>query len=129
MAEFTARVSIGGVRDAPTDGVFSVTGEALSLSISGHVVGTWPIADSSPRREGDRFHLSVEGESLVVDVTDPGGFARALWLDAVDPVHSTRSEERREESAPTDAPRRRGRHVAQRDDRARWRRTWAREPS
>ncbi len=129
MAKFTARVSIGGVRDVPTDGVFSIAGEVLSLSVAGHVVGTWPIADSSPHREGDRFNLSLEGESLVVEVNDPDGFGRALSLNALDPVHSTRSEERGEEPAPADAPRRRGRHVAQRDDRARWRRTWAREPS
>lgn len=112
MAEFAARVSIAGMRDDPTDGVFLVASGSLSLSISGHVVGTWPVAETSLARQGQRLLLSVEQESLVVEADDPDGLGRALSLE--EPASAPGSGVI-EETDPMARSGRRGRHLAPRN--------------
>jgi hypothetical protein len=113
VAEFAARVSIVGVKDDPTDGVFLVASGSLSLSISGHVVGTWPVAETSLSRQGQRLLLSVEQESLVVEADDPDGLRQALSREA--PAKASGSGVI-EETDPMARSGRRGRHLAPRNE-------------
>lgn len=80
MPEFKGTIRL---EDGNGDGLESnlmVDSGRLVVTAGEHEIGNWGIGDLSVKRRNADFHISVEGESLVVVAADPVGLAQVLEI-------------------------------------------------
>lgn len=71
------------VADDPTSRIpasVELRPDSLSIRSQGAEIGTWPRDQLALTEDGPRFHLEVEGERLVIDLTDRDRFAEVAGL-------------------------------------------------
>lgn len=88
---FDARLRVPGQARLPLNVAVEVADEMITFSSGGKSLGEWPQARVDVEVQPDGFHLTIDDEEVVLTVTDPAGFARALGV--------SRSHPRREAAA------------------------------
>ncbi|HEY5891202.1 MAG TPA: hypothetical protein VIW94_10950 [Acidimicrobiia bacterium] len=85
MSEYTGRLRIDG-DEAPSMGVeIDLTDDRLKVNAGDFEVGDWARSEVRVNALPDGFHVRVEGEELVLDVTDDARFALDLGLRTAHP--------------------------------------------
>ncbi len=77
MEEFAGTVRLVN-DDVTLQAVLLVADNRLRVSAQEHKIGDWKLTDISTRMLPDGCHLAVEGEELVVSVSEPHRFAEAI---------------------------------------------------
>jgi len=68
-----------------------VSKERLTLISGGQKVATWPIDRLDVASHSDGFHIEVDGDEVILDVTDSARFAAALGVERSGPARHDRS--------------------------------------
>lgn len=79
---FDARLRVPGQARLPLNVVVEVADEMLRFTSGGKALGEWPQARVEVDVQPDGFHFTIDNEEIVLTVTDPSGFARALGVGA-----------------------------------------------
>ncbi|HEX6300910.1 MAG TPA: hypothetical protein VF148_10640 [Acidimicrobiia bacterium] len=82
MVSFDARLRVPGQARLPLNVVVEVADEMLRFTSGGKALGEWPQARVEVDVQPDGFHFTIDNEEIVLTVTDPSGFARALGVGA-----------------------------------------------
>lgn len=110
MSSFDARLRLPGRSKLPMGVEVDIDHERMTLTAAERTVGVWPLEQLDISSLSDGFHIRVDGEEIVLNVTDSKRFAAALGIDkrptrsaAVKTVQPTRrrpSPVERENPAP-----------------------------
>lgn len=79
---FDARLRVPGQARLPLNVAVEVADEMIRFTSGGKSLGEWPQARVAVEVQSDGFHLTIDDEEIVLTVTDPSGFARALGVSA-----------------------------------------------
>lgn len=77
---FDARLRVPGQARLPINVGVDVDDEMIRFTSGGKPLGDWPQEKVEVEVQSDGFHLTFDGEEIVLTVTDPAGFARALGV-------------------------------------------------
>jgi hypothetical protein len=80
MVSFDARLRVPGQARLPINVGVDVDDEMIRFTSGGKPLGDWPQEKVEVEVQSDGFHLTFDGEEIVLTVTDPAGFARALGV-------------------------------------------------
>ena len=80
MTAYDARLRIEGENEAPMRVVVDLTDERLRMTIGEDEVADWERAGMRISALPDGFHISAEGEAVILDVEDDAHFALDLGL-------------------------------------------------
>lgn len=86
MGEFTGRLHIPGVADSDVAIRVDLDDERIRVESNGVEVGDWALDDVRINAHEDGFHLRVEGDVVVLDITDDARFATQLGLRNAPPT-------------------------------------------
>jgi hypothetical protein len=86
MTAYDARLQIEGENNQPLPVIVDLTGERLTMSINDQEVADWAKEEMRVQALPDGFHIRVEGEAIVLDVTDDAQFALDLGLRNAHPA-------------------------------------------
>ena len=86
MTAYDARLQIEGEDNQPLPVIVDLTGERLTMSINDQEVADWAKEEMRVQALPDGFHIRVEGEAIVLDVTDDAQFALDLGLRNAHPA-------------------------------------------
>ena len=78
MPVFEGKLRVPGQYGSDVGGSVAVENGRLVVVVGAHQIGDWPSAEVSVVPEPGGFHLRAGGEELIIQVTDPAGFAKAL---------------------------------------------------
>jgi hypothetical protein len=88
MPSFDARLRLPGqTKKIPVSVVVDISGERLKLTSGVKVLGDWPLDQVSVVSLPDGFHLNLEGEEIVLSVSDPNTFFGYLQNGRNDQAH------------------------------------------
>lgn len=74
MPSFDARLRLPGQTKIPVSVVVDISDERLKLTSGERVLGDWPLDQISVVSLPDGFHLNLEGEEIVLSVSEPSTF-------------------------------------------------------
>lgn len=74
MPSFDARLRLPGQTKIPVSVVVDISDERLKFTSGERSIGDWPLDQVSVVSLPDGFHLKVEGEEIVLNVSDPNAF-------------------------------------------------------
>lgn len=77
---FEARLRVPGQARLPINVGVEIADELITFTSGDKPLGEWPQAKVEVEIKSDGFHLRYDGEEIVLTVTDPSGFARALGV-------------------------------------------------
>lgn len=77
---FDARLRVPGQARLPLNVAVEIADEMIRFTSGGKSLGEWPQARVEVEVQPDGFHLTIDNEEIVLTVTDPSGFARALGV-------------------------------------------------
>jgi hypothetical protein len=86
MTAYDARLQIEGEDNQPLPVVIDLTGDRLSMSLNDQEVADWAKEEMRVQALPDGFHIRVDGEAIVLDVTDDAQFALELGLRNAHPA-------------------------------------------
>jgi hypothetical protein len=78
MPVFEGKLRVPGQYGSDVGGSVAVENGRLVVVIGAHQIGDWPASEVSVVPEPGGFHLRAGAEELIIQVTDPAGFAEAL---------------------------------------------------
>jgi hypothetical protein len=85
MTAYDARLQIEGEETQPLPVVVDLTGDRLTMSIGEQEVADWARDEMRVQALPDGFHISAEGEAIILDVADDARFAVELGLRSAHP--------------------------------------------
>jgi hypothetical protein len=85
MVSFDARLRVPGQARLPINVRVEVADEMIRFTSGDKPLGDWPQAKVDVEIQSDGFHLTFDNEEVVLTVTDPTGFARALGVSRNQP--------------------------------------------
>lgn len=85
MSEYTGSLRIDGDEAPPMGVEIDLTDDRIKVNAGGVEVGDWARSEIRVNALPDGFHVRVEGEVLVLDVTDDARFALDLGLRTAHP--------------------------------------------
>ncbi len=74
---FQGTVWVEGDPDSRIPAELAVSADRLAITSGSTAIGDWPLHELDIRRGGGYLRIDVEGERLMIDLTDPERFARA----------------------------------------------------
>ncbi|MDX1469274.1 MAG: hypothetical protein R3258_08025 [Acidimicrobiia bacterium] len=80
MSVYTARLYLPDQTKLPLNVQVDVTDELLVLKSGDQEVADWPIESLAVVKRSDGFHITVDGEEMLLDVGDPGRFALEMGV-------------------------------------------------
>lgn len=80
MSSFDARLRLPGHSRLPLGVEVDINHERMTVTAGDRKVGAWPLAKLEVEPQSDGFHITVDGEVLVLNVTDAARFASALGV-------------------------------------------------
>ena len=80
MTSYEARLQIEGEDSGRTPVLVDLTGDKLTMTIGDQEVAAWAKDQMRIQALPDGFHISADGEAIVLDVTDDARFALELGL-------------------------------------------------
>lgn len=80
MSSFAARLHMPGQAKIPLSVEIDISGERMSVSSGDQHVADWPIEALAIDSRTDGFHVIVDAEEMVLKVTDPEAFAKAVGI-------------------------------------------------
>ncbi len=81
MSSFNARLRLSGRSKLPMGVEVDIGHERLTLTAADKTVGVWPLEKLEVSSRADGFHIMVDGEEIVLTVTDPKKFAAELGVE------------------------------------------------
>ena len=81
MSSFNARLRLPGRSKLPTGVEVDIGHERMTLTAADRTVGVWPLEELDVSSRTDGFHIRVDGEEIVLNVTDSKRFAAELGID------------------------------------------------
>ncbi len=81
MSSFDARLRLPGRSKLPMGVEVDIGHERMTLTAADRTVGVWPLEELDISSLSDGFHIRVDGEEIVLTVTDSKRFAAALGID------------------------------------------------
>ena len=91
MSSYHARLVLPGRNRLYVGVEADVSKERLTLISGGQEVATWPIDRLDVASHSDGFHIEVDGDEVILDVTNSARFAAALGVERSGPVPHDRS--------------------------------------
>jgi hypothetical protein len=82
MSSFDARLRLPGHTKLPLGVIVDISHERITLTAGDRRVGGWLLEDVEVVSNSDGFHLRIDSEELVLNVTDSARFAKELGLAA-----------------------------------------------
>jgi hypothetical protein len=82
VASFDARLRVPGQARLPLSVVVDIDDARIGFTSGDKNLGNWLISSVEVDVRSDGFHLTFDNEEIVLTVTDPAGFARALGVGA-----------------------------------------------
>lgn len=86
MTAYEAKLQIDGDPSAPLPVVVDVVEDHLHMRVGDQEVADWARDDMRVDALPDGFHIRVDGESIVLDVSDDAHFAIDLGLKTAHPA-------------------------------------------
>lgn len=86
MTAYDAQLQIEGEGTPPVPVVVDLTDDRLTMSIGAEEVADWARDEMRIEALPDGFHIRVEGEAIILDVTDEARFAIELGLRNAHPA-------------------------------------------
>ena len=86
MAEYSGSLRIDGDSGPPVGVAIDLTDDAMRLTAGEVELGTWARDELRVQALKDGFHVRVEGEEVILDVTDDARFALDLGLRTAHPA-------------------------------------------
>ena len=80
MTAYEARLRIEGEAEAPMRVLLDLTDDRLTMTIGEEEVAAWAREEMRISALPDGFHITAEGEAVVLDVEDDAHFALDLGL-------------------------------------------------
>ena len=80
MSSFDARLRLPGRSKLPLGVEVDINHERMTVTAGDRKVGAWPLAKLEIETLSDGFHITVEGEELVLNVADSTRFASELGI-------------------------------------------------
>ena len=111
MSTFTARLHLPGRAKLPLGVEIDIQHERMTLISGGRNVAVLPLEDLDVSSRSDGFHLSIDGEDVVLIVGDSARFAAALGIKEYRRLSVVKPKRRvvdstSKEDGPTDLERR-----------------------
>ncbi|MGH8937515.1 MAG: hypothetical protein ACRDXD_14835 [Acidimicrobiia bacterium] len=78
MSVFEGKLRVPGQYGSDVGGSVALENDRLVVVAGAHQIGDWPAVEVSVVLEPGGFHLRVGDDELIIQVTDPAGFAEAL---------------------------------------------------
>lgn len=82
MSNFDARLRLAGQSRLPLGVEVDVTSDRVTVSAGDRTVATWVRSKLAVEPQADGFHITVDGEEVILNVTDSARFAAALGVPA-----------------------------------------------
>ena len=82
MSSFNARLRLPGHTRLPLGVEVDILNERMTLTAGERTVANWPLEQLDIVVRADGFHIRVDGEEMVLNVTDSKAFAAALGIEA-----------------------------------------------
>ena len=82
MSSFNARLRLPGHTRLPLGVEVDILNERMTLTAGERTVANWPLDELDIVLRADGFHIRVDGEEMVLNVTDSKAFAAALGIEA-----------------------------------------------
>ena len=82
MSSFNARLRLPGHTRLPLGVEVDILNERMTLTAGERTVANWPLEELDIVVRADGFHIRVDGEEMVLNVTDAKAFAAALGIEA-----------------------------------------------
>lgn len=86
MSTFTGKLLMPDRIKIGVNVVVDVETDTLSIKAGEHVIGVWPRSEVGIRGEDDGFHLRMEGEEVVLVISNEADFALAVGMRAASPI-------------------------------------------
>ncbi len=80
MSSFDARLRLPGQSRLPVGVEVDVTSDRVTVSSGGRTVAAWARSKLAVEPHADGFHITVDGEEVILNVTDAARFAAALGV-------------------------------------------------
>ncbi len=81
MSLFNARLRLSGRSKLPMGVEVDIDHERMTLTAADRTVGVWPLEKLEVTSRADGFHITVDGEEIVLTVTDSKKFAAELGVE------------------------------------------------
>ncbi len=81
MSSFNARLRLSGRSKLPMGVEVDIDHERMTLTAADKTVGVWPLEKLEVSSRADGFHITVDGEEIVLTVTDSKKFAAELGVE------------------------------------------------
>ncbi len=85
MGSYSGSLRIRGSFQTPLDVEVDLTEERLAIRSYDTVIGDWALGDILISGREDGFHMRIDGEEVIVDLTDDVGFALEIGLQSASP--------------------------------------------
>jgi hypothetical protein len=82
LSSFNARLRLPGHSRLPLGVEVDILNERMTLTAGERTVANWPLDKLEIVVRADGFHIRVDGEEMVLNVTDSKSFATALGVEA-----------------------------------------------
>jgi hypothetical protein len=86
LTQYDAQLQIEGESTQPVPVMVDLSGDRLHLRIGTEEVADWARQDMRIQAMPDGFHIRVEGEAIILDVSDDARFAIELGLRHAHPA-------------------------------------------
>ncbi|HSJ83043.1 MAG TPA: hypothetical protein VLA91_04425 [Acidimicrobiia bacterium] len=86
MSSFAARLRMPGRSRLPMGVEVDIFRERMSLMAGDRKVGDWALEELDIKSKSDGFHVTVDGEEIILNVTDSTRFAAELGITGRRPV-------------------------------------------
>lgn len=85
MGSYSGSLRIRGSFQTPLDVEVDLTEERIAIRSYDTVIGDWALGEVLISGREDGFHLRIDGEEAIVDLTDDVGFALEIGLQSASP--------------------------------------------
>ncbi len=96
MSSFNARLRLPGQSKLPLAVEVDIHNERMTLTSGHRTLADWPLSTLDIHGEADGFHIAVDGDEVVLSVSEPARFAALLGISvksrASAPIPSARTE-------------------------------------
>jgi len=86
MSSFAARLRMPGRSRLPMGVEVDVFRERMTVMAGDQIVGDWALEDLDIESKADGFHVAVDGEQIILDVTDSIRFAAEVGITGRPPL-------------------------------------------
>lgn len=80
MSVYTARLYLPDQAKLPLNIEVDIADDVMALKSGDRQVAEWPIESLQVVKRSDGFHITVDGEELLLDVSDPARFALEMGV-------------------------------------------------